>query len=519
MKSSQRGWPCQVFPQGWQERGKKLLGFIQEAKRLAKLCQRPHRIKDGFAQLNTALETCLHNPEDLSGRQVGRIRLILARSLHKRGRPDSERCRQWRKQQKIELIAPLYKDLAKVLAHRLSKYPPHQGIHDLEPLFEPVQIKEKEIYGLSQSCSMPIALQNILWRSWAAPIDALIERGLVSSSEILAQILPQITANLAASPFSDARLRLLYGALYQAFRRRRSLLLLNLERQVQLDELPWVKVLKPFKQKNPSQQKLSKESLRTLVSLALRYFPQTLMPNKLLQEIRTLLHTAGMELPLVDELAADIFMGAFSNKYLLAAQSAGELLAGTLYARYYNINYSKLPAPSKFSRKQKQRQAHKTDASFFRLCESRAGVKYSSWDPSISGCIIEQEQILTSHNLAPLILKLNLQESLAPEFIPMAQKCWTSICRRLKNKSSDWHVQLIIRKNNAYSWRQMLVYLSLVSRPQQEDFVNWARALLAGQNRELHEEWYAHLAELEALILDPQRMGTTPFLGWQKPDS
>jgi hypothetical protein len=113
-----------------------------------------------------------------------------------------------------------------------------------------------------------------------------------------------------------------------AFRRRRSLLLLNLEHQVQIEELPWVAAINAFRVDELLAHELSRQTLEQIVVLALTAFPQQILPNKLLQEIRAL---AEPSLPIVDEVAADIFMGDFSEKYLRAAQQAGMLLAGTWY--------------------------------------------------------------------------------------------------------------------------------------------------------------------------------------------
>lgn len=56
---------------------------------------------------------------------------------------------------------------------------------------------------------------------------------------------PRISATVVASTYPDPALARLMAANYRAFRRRRSLLLLNLERQVQITELPWVRAAAP----------------------------------------------------------------------------------------------------------------------------------------------------------------------------------------------------------------------------------------------------------------------------------
>jgi len=59
---------------------------------------------------------------------------------------------------------------------------------------------------------------------------------LITSGETLARILPQMTSGLRAAGISDRHYGSLCG-IYRAFRRRRSLLLLNLEKQIQIEEL------------------------------------------------------------------------------------------------------------------------------------------------------------------------------------------------------------------------------------------------------------------------------------------
>ena len=71
--------------------------------------------------------------------------------------------------------------------------------------------------------------------------------------------------------------------------------------------------------------------------LAIESFPQTILPNKFVRELRALAAAAEERIPLVDELAADIFMDAFSESYLRSARAAAPVLAGTLYERYYSL--------------------------------------------------------------------------------------------------------------------------------------------------------------------------------------
>ena len=121
------------------------------------------------------------------------------------------------------------------------------------------------------------------------------------------------------------------AANYEAFRRRRSLLLLNLEHQVTVDELPWVRAVARWRGPDAG----AREAFVRLGELALDAFPATPLPNPLIAELDTLAREAELDLPFTEELAADIFMGRFSPKFARAAQLAGQLLEGTPYAERY----------------------------------------------------------------------------------------------------------------------------------------------------------------------------------------
>ena len=108
-------------------------------------------------------------------------------------------------------------------------------------------------------------------------------------------------------------------------------------------------------------------------------------PKENLAIMRAALREA-VERPLTEELAADIFMGRFSEKFLRAAERAGDRLAGSLYARHYDIDYDSLP---------------RTLEEFAELCVARAGGPSDRWSVAGNRRVIEQAQILTTPNLAP----------------------------------------------------------------------------------------------------------------------
>ncbi|WP_425955931.1 hypothetical protein [Xylanimonas sp. McL0601] len=66
---------------------------------------------------------------------------------------------------------------------------------------------------------------------------------------------------------------------------------------------------------------------RRVGALALDHFPDTILPDPLIQELSHLLGAGRSDVALVEELAADIFMGRFSDKFRRAAQVAARKLA------------------------------------------------------------------------------------------------------------------------------------------------------------------------------------------------
>lgn len=91
------------------------------------------------------------------------------------------------------------------------------------------------------------------------------------------------------------------------------------------------------------------------------------------------------------------------------------------------------------------------------------------------GMIIEQQQILTTHNLASLWQVVPLS-TLQTELITLAKSCFTWILKQhiLQTKQwqalSSWKLYLINEKLMAYAWRQMIFYLSLVPVPDLKNF-------------------------------------------------
>ena len=76
--------------------------------------------------------------------------------------------------------------------------------------------------------------------------------------------------------------------------------------------------------------------------------------------------------------------------------------------------------------------------------------------------IVEQQQILTTQNLAVLFQELGLTATLRDQLGDLAKECFQWICQRQQMKINDWHAKLIMVKNTAYAWRQMIFFLALL---------------------------------------------------------
>jgi hypothetical protein len=101
--------------------------------------------------------------------------------------------------------------------------------------------------------------------------------------------------------------------------------------------------------------------------------------------------------------------------------------------------------------------------------------------------IIEQAQILTTHNLAQLVDGLDLGAELRwPE---LARRGFEWICARLQLSIPDWHAEMHNVKNAAYAWRQMLFYLSLAQEEEVQRFLAWADEHLAGRREDFRDRF------------------------------
>lgn len=513
--------PCQVFPRDWTQRAKSLLGDYARLREQHGLCGKAAKPSGHQAQLRRFLHAYAGGRTAITPSDARQVRVILDRYRTKRGAPGSSACTAARQRQAAGVAAPTHHSISSVVVQRLSFHARDAGIDSEGDLLAPVSRDEATTRHVPEGTAIPASVRRKVARCVNETVQTLVERGLITSGEALARVLPQVSSELRAAGITDPALRQLYAAIYRAFRRRRSLLLVNLQHQVEIEELPWVAGIDRFRSRNLSGRELARQALEEVTALTLTAFPHAILPNKLLQELRALAKAAELDIPLVDELAADIFMGKFTGKFHEAALRAAKLLDGSLYATYYDIPYRDLQIPAEPKRVWPWQPKQAPTVDFSRLCASRADPSRARWGPAANGMIIEQQQILTTQNLAALFIALDLTETLRGQLGDMARRTFQWICRRQQMKVGKWHARLIMIKNTAYAWRQMVFYLALLTPREVREFLGWATEHLGAQPQPFRDRFRP---ALQGLLLaadgysprDPiaANFGARIFLGW-----
>ncbi|ARU53461.1 hypothetical protein CBR64_20530 [Cellulosimicrobium cellulans] len=464
-----------------------------------------HRSAKGNVGIQIASLRMLTDGGELDNRQEGLLRASVVASVAKRGTPGSTEHTALREAQRRDAETPGHWRLSAVAAERLATVDPHGGLPDPSLFAGPVMTAEAPPAGAPAGSVMPPSVGRVLARAHAAPVERLVDEGVIPSAEVLAELIPQITATTIASGYPVPALARLMAANYRAFRRRRSLLLVDLKKQVQVEELPWVRAVSRHR---VARTDAALDVARRVGALALDTFPGTIVPNPLVQELNHLLVAGGMEVPLVEELAADIFMGRFSDKYRRAAQIAARVVGGTLYECYYGIDYARIAAldqvrPS-IHRVLRRTRHHAAGPSFGDLCWERSGRRdRDRYSVSTNGAVIEQAQIVTTHNLAALV-----EAGIEPRrsWTELADGALAVVASRLSMASHQERPFGAV-KDAAYAWRQMLFFLSLAPTSELDPFIRKAEAQ------------HAHVRGLSDLLCGLRHAAegsrpTRPFLGW-----
>ena len=370
---------------------------------------------------------------------------------------------------------------ARLLGQRLQSLPATEGVADVAALegqltrLAQLAVAQQQAAlaarlpavaaGEVPPLPLPFSVRRLVRSTLRAKPLTLLAQGVVPSPTQLGGLLKQTTPHKAtrdALVAGDLQLASVLQETCRAFAHRRSLLLLNLEHQVDLQELPWFPplaalardlvsgavdpaagdVTAPKRGKADAPLPPPTDPLAPgaaeLVAAVLTTWPHLPLPNELLSGLRAL----GMQRwPLVEQLAGDIFMGTFTDKYAAAAREAAALLRGTDYARHFRLPMDSLLADVA------------TGEALAALCSERAGI----WGRRASGGmrIIEEMMICTAGNLAVLVSRLGLKL----DWPALALNCWRGLCRLAAGRPKGGHRIWQQRRSVAAAWRNLLFFV------------------------------------------------------------
>ena len=470
------GQPLHSFPLGWMTAAEAVLLRYNELSRGLQ------RMTEGSSRhtLVTCLEASITSggvrPVVLEKKFYSRLHDLLADYNSTRGKPGTETLQLYFttiQNAATQVTVPVSSFIPE-LYKRLEQYPQGRGLPNPDDVLGDIKLGET-------LHPVPLSLKNLVCRAREDTLGNLISLKLVSSCEMLAALVPGLSAEASSVGFEDPVLQQLSYAIRVAFRSRRSLLLRGLEHQVTLDELPWAAAIQRLFTVHAAARSGALCTLKLIVTQALDAFPQTMLPNKLVQTCLELVTAAGFEIkdvPLVNELAADIFEGGFSQKFLAAARIAARLSGCCdLYAHYYGLDiaYKRILEDDDMT----------TDA-FGTLCFELAGVvkgRFWSGGKAANGKVIERQQLLTTQNLAVLTQVLDLQL----DWATLATKTWVWFVNALSNVPGDFVSCLCLRKDAAYAWRQLVYYVSrLPSVANQNDMLKTLARTATKERAHLH---------------------------------
>ncbi len=441
-----------VFKPGWERDAAALIREIDQ-----KTTPRTRRATRGNlgALINHLRRAAKHR---VKTRNQAAVRKLMTESLAKHGPPASvvaER-RLAAMDQTLVNYSPVG-DQVQIMTKRLQSV---ARVYDEAEFMYPVTSVEATDQCPAGTAIHP-SMKDKVRRSRLALLETQVTDGVIKSGETLAKVISQIVSKRQAMLYNDKQLQGIARQTMEAFSKRRSLLLLNLKHQVQFTDLPWIKAIKKHHDYTNGGRVIEAVLLR-IVILALTTWPHTILPNKLISALRSLVNTMGASdrCFLTPELAADIFMGSFTDNFTKAIHQCGEEMKGTIYEAYFRIK-PRMPI---------------TRDLIATACISRAKLEedprsFYNMDVAYNGAVLEQVQVLTSHNLAQLSALLGLKEKLGPRIPDMVDDCVKFMQREIKGHENcdDYHARLTAMKRVAYCWRQMIFWMSWLALDQARD--------------------------------------------------
>lgn len=501
------GWPCQTYPMDWNVQAARVIALFEtvfhdvRAKRRNKYAR----------MVASARKVLAVGPHALTGSDVAWIRFGIASMNAKRGLPESEAYRKWLGrlvEQRARWFQAAKRDheLCAFAVERLASIAKTASNRDDE--LKPY-LTESEARSLSDELITTFSghrgtktIVSLLDKTVGMSLEQVFTSGRFKSLEMVAQILPAFTGAIRTRAIADPDLRYLYQQILVAFAARRSLLLLNFASQVRVTELPWIRIVDAVMAASATGDESERvraattDFCRNITVKALRYFGEAPLCNPFIRELKPLVERTQLKACyLVEEIAADIFMGSFVPKFVRTYEVAQAFLQGTKYQAYYRI---------------REPEATPLDTNgFAALCRVRTGdgAATSGWSITENAKLIEQSQILTTHNLASLFVSLELHACLDDLDVPgILERCWKEIMRLATLISSDglsqgdWRIQGQFRRYIGYSWRQMLFFFAVLEKFAPESYASAIEAMKAGTAQLGDDEYRAHFEALANVL-------------------
>ena len=284
------------------------------------------------------------------------------------------------------------------------------------------------------------------------PIEELRDFGYIPSSEVFVELAQPMEAFLQTIDFDfkeditvEEHLKFL---LYKSFKNMRSLLLLNLESQLKINEIPQYNVLCKVYKRDKSSNSLILSKL--LLSYYTEWFPGDIMPNRVVKMFYNLLKSEDKNLGLCEEIACDIFQRRFGEKYDTSLNIAKKNMINTLYSEYFELD-------TMYKNPQNLTNLSLT------LKEKYYGNGDFRWTNS-NGQQIHASMVLTTHNLTQLDRFIDNLDVL---------KVLRNITYKLLSLLGNNTIQSLECSQIGHCWRNFMYYASKCSMCDISKYLNW----------------------------------------------
>ncbi|GAB3690207.1 hypothetical protein [Nocardiopsis oceani] len=296
---------------------------------------------------------------------------------------------------------------------------------------------------------------------------------------------------------------------------------------------PWLQALRAHLSHPGQEHEAHRALLVEVHGLYAEAFPASPLASNLAGGLNRVSATTGSLPPFLPQVATHTFFPEFSPRFAKAARLAADQLADTVYSRYYGIDTALVRALPEERREGPEyvRVTHNTwrltndhayrePTAFARLCRTRTGMEPGSTREALrwgrrradvaDSMMIEQAQVLTTHNLATLVDLGWVPES---GWADLALRAHTVTSGALLDLHHGVAVERRLRRA-ATSWRQSLFYLSHCTDTEQRQSLARMVADAAALPAHTRPRMEALLAGLAEAVEGTRAADSTQFLGW-----